>query len=104
MSVEVECFRVKYFLSDRLHRCIQIAHKSISKQEKAATCSSWYYTVPRRSTLSLIGEESMLSSLLKSVGGILVLVMLHIPSITGVGVGINTGAIAETKSSLYLSS
>ena len=46
----------------------------------------------------------MLSSILKNVGSILVLVMLHIPSITGVGVGINTGAIAETNSSLYLSS
>ena len=85
-----------------MRRYIQIAQKPISKQEKAATAAG--ITVPRRSTLSLIGEESMLSSLLKSVGGIFVLVMLHIPSITGVGVGINTGAIAETKSSLYLSS
>ena len=80
---------------------MQRAQRPATRQHRAT--AEVGMMVLKRSTLSLWKSSSTSISISEIIGGTLLLTKLQVPSIRGVGVGVNSGAIASTNPSVYSS-
>ena len=78
---------------------MQRAQSPIRKQQRATQTPGTI--VLSRIALSLIVESDISISTSAKVGGMLLLTKLHVPSIRGVGVGKNSGAMTFTNLGVY---